>query len=516
MNKEKTEKKQNKNKTNKINNVFSKIGKFLDSHYDKGIVGLIMMPFRLIAVLVFRITYGKNWRQELDRYNNMKDSIENASKDKDKTEEKTPEEKKKEKEELFQNAEKNTELPHQTRQEVIETSKEKFNGLNINQVFQDKEKLEEFTKYLDNYLDETFLKGQTKEYDLSVYNENQIKISILNKETKESELKLIIDKNGVIGKQNKDDLLIYEAFLNFSVKSGVSIEPSYTEISNTIKEKAEKLMRESTSEFDIRGKKFIIEKDKEDKITLKGVIQNYNIANIDQGNIITYLVQDKPINEINFDELALNVKDEITNEMVAEINDFRKTEKIVDKNEFFNDKSLKESLDYIDKKYGYDGHSLDIYNNKVYFYKQENELSPVTILAMNIEEVGKNEKTGSSQKKYFTIDEGNTTERIPDDVKRKMKEELTFVKNKIFNADLKDVIENTTETEGKVVINDITYNFKAVAPDVSELYELSINDEVVMTYDASTNDLTHNEEYYEKYINEKSYEKETNNEEQEI
>ena len=37
-----------------------------------------------------------------------------------------------------------------------------------------------------------------------------------------------------------------------------------------------------------------------------------------------------------------------------------------------------------------------------------------------------------------------------------------------------------------------------------------------MTYDASTNDLTHNEEYYEKNINEKSYEKENNNEEQEI
>ena len=35
--------------------------------------------------------------------------------------------------------------------------------------------------------------------------------------SKESELKLIIDKNGIIGKQNKDDLLIYEAFLNFVI-----------------------------------------------------------------------------------------------------------------------------------------------------------------------------------------------------------------------------------------------------------------------------------------------------------
>lgn len=468
-----------------------KFGNFLNSNYDKGIIGLITLPLRLVAVLVFRLAYGKEWKKELDRYNNMQDSINNAKNNK----EKTPEEKKEEREQLFEKASRNEKTVHPTKEEAIESCKEQFQEQTISQIFNDPEKLNEFVKHLDNYLDETFLKNQMNEYDLVVDENNKIRIYEMNRETKENrDLKLVIDKNGVIGrldqKLTKDDALIYEAFLNFCVKSKIDIEPSPKEISNIIKENAEKLMRESSSEFDIRGKKFLIHKDNEDHITLSDVVQNFNVVDLKQGNEINLLFYNMPMEDINFDELGVKYIDFVKDEMTAEINDFRKTEKAIETKELYDSKSLKEALDYIDQKFGYDGHNLDIYNNRVYFYKQENECTEPVILAMSItkDEV----ENGETKRKWFTIEPSETNQKLPDDFKHELKEELLNVRRKLFNADIKDMFENTINETGQIEINDQVYDFEKLSEN-SDIYELSSNGKVVMTYDLSTNYLDHND-----------------------
>lgn len=489
------------------------------SRIKGGLINLFKVPIlflaQMLATLVYRIVYGKNWAEELRRNQAMKEAIKNVKNEKEKVSQDKEQSKDKEqnKTKIFQKIVNQFKTP--TNEELVEKCTAKFQNQKLDDILKDPKKSREFIKLLDPYLDNTLPKDSTKEYELT-FEKGMIKIYEKEKETEENknknvEKKLLYGMNadGIYTPQGEAmamDKTLYNELLNFADKSKISFYPTVEEFQEVMIENANKVKRGETRDFMYKGVNYRMEKGKDDKVNLYSVVNAISGEHSIVTSNVVLIAQN--INVMN-QGMTEKIRCQLVGEMQAEIENLREIERKNKQISEYEKMSLKDAAGKIAKEFGYTNYQVDLYKNEITFIKEIDEFTDPATIVFN----KKGEVVGSSE----YIDEKKL---------EKMKDNLECIQDKFNNLKVKDFIENAytdeNQKEKKVIIpiKGNVYQFVNDTPCSDEYSIYSKTGEKVGTYDYKNDKIELNEvmkqedkEVEQEQEQEHEYEQETKTEE---
>ena len=474
--KEKKEKEKKLPKRSKRPGFGSKIADFMTRQRGQASLFEIITEFiasipRAISTLLYRITHGKNWREDLARERALNEAIKNNK-------ERMKEEKEKDETKEKGSLNKTLERLGVIKKEAIQGCLDNFKGKDLREIFENEKDLELFAKYLDNYLDVTFLKEDTKEFDLVAEN-NKIYIYKMDREDgKNRELVYGMDVNEVYETYNSDnsgiEKEIYTAMMELCKTGEINIYPKLDEIGLTFKERIEAMPPGKEEEIVIRNKEFTISKNDNNEITLSHQVLNEKTGEYEKKNILENLVT----NDENMLRLTKCARYQIYNSMNNELLQFERKKEREEDIKLHQDKSIKESMDEVIKRHEFDGYDINFKEEVVTFIVKEGDefTKPIVVdYAFDGYLLGVNGKNALEISKYLSDEQVDRLNR-----------EMEVLVDKIYDYDIEDIFENHEITEEKEYFTKEEQTYTIERKGMTAEYDIWKDDTYLYTYNSET------------------------------
>lgn len=360
---------------------------------------------------------------------------------------------------------------------AIEHCKNSFEGKTLEEIFNNEKDLKIFVKYYDAYLDETFLKGDKKEFDLEI-KDGEILISKMNREDKtEKELMFGANINEIYKSyQDKEPINkdMYTAMLELCNKSGIKYEPTLNETRNILEERVSAFSKSDFSmseEIMVRGVVFNIERNEQNKLTISSPIELNNINNdlfVGGKKVILENIQ---LEDIDFDKLTLDANHHIGGSIQNTLNSFEEKQKIETYKEEHENKSIKNSLEIISNRNNLEDPQILFDKNAIMFTIPGKEMQEPTAIVFDFN----GDIIDIKGKDAAQINKDISMEEISE-----ISKEIRVINDKIQDYNFIDVIENQHDKTGEFVQDGEKYNYEQI--EYSNIYNIYKDDEYQYSY----------------------------------